>query len=50
MKLSTRTRYGLRALVELARHAGPGPVSLDEIARSQELSRNYLHSLLTILN
>jgi Rrf2 family protein len=49
MKLSTRTRYGLRAMVELARRSGEGPVSMEAIARSQALSRKYLHALLSTL-
>ncbi len=49
MKLTTRTRYGLRAMLELAWRADKGPVSMETIASSQTLSRTYLHSLLTSL-
>ena len=46
MKLSTRSVYGLRALVELGLAAGRGPVSAASIASSQDLSVAYLEQLL----
>jgi Rrf2 family protein len=46
MKLSTRSTYGLRALVELALAAGHGPVSASVIAARQALSVAYLEQLL----
>ncbi|OGN99086.1 MAG: hypothetical protein A2Y58_03520 [Chloroflexi bacterium RBG_13_51_52] len=49
MKLSTRTRYGTRALLELALHKGEGPVFLKDIARQQQLSLSYLEHLVTPL-
>lgn len=42
MKISTKGRYGLRAMVDLAMHQGDQPVSLKEIAQRQGLSLNYL--------
>lgn len=45
MKLSTRTRYGMRALVDLALHDGPQPVQLKEIADRQQISLSYLEHL-----
>src|SRR4030067_1020069 len=42
MKLSTRSRYGTRALLELALHQGEGPVQLKDISRSQQISFPYL--------
>jgi Rrf2 family protein len=49
MKLSTRTRYGTRALVELAR-AWPGAsVSVRDMATSQKLSIKYLENILVPL-
>jgi Rrf2 family cysteine metabolism transcriptional repressor len=49
MKLSTRGRYGTRALVELAMREGKGPVSLKDISQSQEISLQYLEHLITPL-
>ena len=46
MKLSTRSTYGLRALVELALTAGHGPVSATAIAQRHLLSVAYLEQLL----
>ena len=49
MKLSTRGRYGVRALLDLALHQGEGPVLLKDIARRQEFSLAYLEHLITPL-
>ena len=49
MKLSTRTRYGTRALLELALRQGEGPVFLKDIARKQQISLSYLEHLVTPL-
>jgi Rrf2 family transcriptional regulator, cysteine metabolism repressor len=49
MKLSTRTRYGTRALVELAMHPGDEPVFLKDIARQQQISLPYLEHLIAPL-
>jgi len=49
MKLSTRGRYGLRALLDLAVHHGEGMVLLKDIARRQEVSLPYLEHLITPL-
>ena len=46
MKLSTRSTYGMRALVELALAQGRGPVSATLIAKRQDLSVAYLEQLL----
>ena len=46
MKLSTRSTYGMRALVELALASGHTPVSASVIARRQQLSVAYLEQLL----
>ena len=47
MKLSTRGRYGTRALLELALHHGEGLVPLKDIAQSQQISLQYLEHLIT---
>ncbi len=49
MKLSTRGRYGTRALLELALHYREGPVPLKDIAQSQQISLQYLEHLITPL-
>lgn len=49
MKLSTRGRYGLRALLDLALHQGEGLVLLKDIARREEVSLPYLEHLITPL-
>lgn len=45
MKLSTKGRYAVMALVDLARHGGSRPVSLADIAERQEISLSYLEQL-----
>jgi Rrf2 family protein len=49
MKLSTRTRYGTRALLELALRGERGPVFLKDIAGKQQISLAYLEHLVTPL-
>ena len=46
MKLSTRSRYGLKAVIDLAIAYGTGPVSLPVLAGSQGISEGYLEQLL----
>ena len=46
MKLSTKGRYSVTALYELAQHYGQGIVPLKTIAMSQGLSENYLEQLM----
>ena len=49
MKLSTRGRYGTRALLDLALHRGEEPISLKDIAKRQQISLSYLDHLITPL-
>ena len=49
MKLSTRGRYGTRALLDLALHQGEEPILLKDIAQRQEISLQYLEHLMTPL-
>ncbi|WP_304262225.1 Rrf2 family transcriptional regulator [Kallipyga massiliensis] len=49
MKLTTRSRYGLRAMTYIAAKAGEGPIPTTEIAESLNLSDNYLEQLLRTL-
>lgn len=45
MKLSTKGRYGLRAMIQMASNQGNGPMATHEIARLQNLSERYLEQL-----
>lgn len=49
MKMSTKARYGLRALVDLAKHSQDGPVSISSMAERQKISENYLEQLIAKL-
>lgn len=49
MKLSTRGRYGTRALLDIALHQGEEPVPLRNIAQRQQISLQYLEHLITPL-
>ena len=49
MKLSTRARYGTRALLDLARHQGNNPVQLKDIASRQNISLHYLEHIIAPL-
>ncbi len=46
MKLSTRSRYGARLMVDLALHYNQGPVQLSEISKRQDISVKYLEQIL----
>ncbi|MCI8808914.1 MAG: RrF2 family transcriptional regulator [Oscillibacter sp.] len=49
MLISTKGRYALRVLVDLAEHQPEGWVPLKEVAERQEISEKYLESILKIL-
>jgi len=49
MRITTRSRYGVRAMMELARREGAGRVQAQVIADAQELSAGYLEHLLAAL-
>lgn len=49
MKLSTRSRYGMRALLELALEYGKGPLQIKTIAKREGISNKYLEQLVSIL-
>jgi Rrf2 family protein len=49
MKISTKIRYGARAMLELASHYGEGPVELKEIARKENISLKYLEQVINPL-
>lgn len=43
--VSTRSEYGMRLMVELARHFGSGPISLHAVAAQEDLPEAYLEQL-----
>ncbi len=45
LKPSTRARYALRAMIEVALHDGAGPILLRQIAQAQGISPKYLEQL-----
>ncbi|MET3699996.1 BadM/Rrf2 family transcriptional regulator [Bacillus oleivorans] len=49
MKISTKGRYGLTIMIELAKKYGEGPISLKSIAQTHELSEHYLEQLIAPL-
>jgi Rrf2 family protein len=49
MKLSTRGRYGTRAMLDVALHGAEGPVHLKDIAERQQVSKKYLEHLVSRL-
>ncbi len=46
MKLSTRSRYGTRMMVDLAQHYDGSPIQLSSIAKRQDISIKYLEQLI----
>ncbi len=49
MKLSTRTRYAVRAMIELAQNETSKPLQLKIIAERQDISVKYLEQLMAVL-
>lgn len=49
MKLSTKGRYGVAAMYDLARHHGQGAISLRSVALRQGISEHYLEQLMSSL-
>lgn len=50
MKISTKGRYALRMLIDLAEHKDDGYVSLKDIAERQGVSKKYLEQIVPIFN
>ncbi len=50
MKISTKGRYSLRLLLDLAEHANKGFIPLKDIAERQEISKKYLEQIVSLLN
>ncbi len=49
MMISTKGRYALRVMIDLAEHQGSGYLPLKEIAARQKISEKYLESILKVL-
>jgi Rrf2 family protein len=49
MKFSTRSSYGLRAVIDLAENYGKGALSLHDISRKEKISQAYLERLMASL-
>ena len=49
MKISTKGRYGLRTLMDIAIHQNEGPVNLQDIAERQGISAKYLWQVIHVL-
>ena len=50
MKISTKGRYALRMMLDLAEHKNEGFIALKEIAERQEVSKKYLEQIVPLLN
>lgn len=49
MRISTKTRYGMRFMIEVTKKWGQGPMSLKGIADAQGISKKYLEQIVTPL-
>ena len=49
MLISTKGRYALRVMIDLAEHQAEGYIPLKEVARRQEISEKYLESIIKLL-
>ena len=49
MKVSTKSRYGMRLLIDLANNANESPVTVGEISQRQNISVKYLEQLIHLL-
>ena len=50
MKISTKGRYALRLMLDLAMHSTGNPVSLKDVAKRQGISDKYLEQIISSLN
>ena len=50
MKISTKGRYALRLMLDLATYRTDGPVCLKDVARRQQISDKYLEQIIATLN
>ena len=50
MKISTKGRYALRLMLDIAMHDAAGPVRIKDVAARQEISDKYLEQIVSVLN
>ena len=50
MIVSTRGRYALRTLIDMAQHDGEGYITLKDVALRQQISEKYLESIISLLS
>ena len=50
MKISTKGRYALRLMVDLAEHKDSGFIALKDVAKRQNISKKYLEQIVPVLN
>lgn len=50
MKISTRGRYSLRMMIDLAQHYNEGYIALKDISERQEISKKYLEQIIPFLS
>ena len=50
MLVSTRGRYALRVMVDLAQHQSQGPIPMKDVAQRQQISLKYLEKILPVLS
>ena len=49
MRISTKGRYALRIMLDLAQHTDQGPVALREISERQKITPKYMESIMSLL-
>ena len=50
MKISTKGRYALRLMIDLAENSTGDPISLKDVAKRQDISDKYLEQIISVLN
>lgn len=50
MRISTKGRYALRLMLDLATYSSGEPIRLKDVARRQEISEKYLEQIISVLN
>lgn len=50
MKISTKGRYALRIMIDLAMHVDKGPIRVKDIAARQNISEKYLEQIISLFN